>query len=486
MRKTKIIATIGPSTEAPDTIERLLQSGVNAVRLNFSHGTMVGHEAIFTTVRAASKKLNLPVAIIQDLAGPKIRIGRLKGGSVELPPGHRITITTRVLLGDGNSISTTYRALPEDVKPGARILIDDGLIELQVLHVSGSDIECNVVHGGVLKEHKGINLPGVDISAPALTDKDIEDLDLGISLGVDYVALSFVRKAADIVKLKEHLKAKCTEIPVIAKIEKQEAVDNLEEILDESEGIMVARGDLGVELSPEEIPVLQKRMISIANKKCKIVITATQMLESMINNPRPTRAEASDVANAIFDGTDAVMLSGETAVGKYPVKTVEIMSKIAVEAEGAILHQPQFLRKRRDKPGSFGRAVAYASCVAAWDLRSKVIVVFTQSGNAASLISKFRPSTPIVAFTSLEGTMRRLSLSWGVQPFCIEFGNHTDEMICRGEAALLNHGIAEWGDILVIVSGTRVGMRGGTNMMKIDKIGSDECRVYLAKESPGM
>ena len=482
MRRTKIIATIGPASSSPKVIDELLLAGVNVCRLNFSHGTHEEHRAVISDIRAAAMRLDLPVAILLDLRGPKIRTGLLEKGSVELRAGQRITITTEDIKGDEKLISTTYKQLPRDVKPADRILIDDGLIEVKVKGVSGERVDCEVVYGGILKENKGMNLPGVNVSAPSLSKKDIEDLDFGISQGVDYIALSFVRRAADMIALKEQLKERGADIPVIAKIEKPEAVENLEAILDEADGIMVARGDLGVELSPEEVPVLQKRMISMANAAGKTVITATQMLESMINNPRPTRAEASDVANAVFDGTDALMLSGETAVGKYPVKAVEIMSKIAVEAEEEALSKQQFVKRKKEKSSSFSQAVAFASYAAAGELNARAIVVFSQSGATAKLVSKLKPPIPIVVFTPVEETKRRLSIVWGVQPFCIEFGGHTDEMICRGEAALLNYGLTELGDTVVVVSGTKVGMRGATNMMKIDRVGSEECKLYFKGE----
>ena len=481
MRKTKIVATIGPASSSPKIIDELLLAGANVFRLNFSHGTQEEHRAVISDIRGAALRLDLPVAILLDLRGPKIRTGLLEKGTIELKPGQMITITTEEIKGNERVISTTYKELPKDVKPGDRILIDDGLMEVKVKAVSGNNVDCEVVYGGILKESKGMNLPGVNVSAPSLSEKDKYDLDFGISQGVDYIALSFVRKAADVVELKDYLKKNGADIPVIAKIEKPEALENLEAILEESDGIMVARGDLGVELSPEEVPIAQKKMIAMANAAGKAVITATQMLESMITNPRPTRAEASDVANAVFDGTDALMLSGETAVGKYPVKSVEMMAKIAVEAEGPALKQ-QLVRRKKEAPSSFSQAVAFASFAAAGELHARAVVVFSQTGSTARLVSKLRPSTPIVAFTPLEETKRRLSLIWGVQPFCIEFGGHTDEMICRGEAALLNNGLAELGDTIVVVSGTKVGMRGATNMMKIDMIGNEECKLYLKGE----
>lgn len=475
-RKTKIIATVGPASYSEDAIEGLIRAGANVLRLNLSHGELDVHGDVVERIRAVSKKLNAPIGILMDLQGPKIRVGDLVNGSIELTPGQRISISAGSK--DPAVITTTYKDLRSDVKPGDKILFDDGLIEARVTGVAGSVVECEVVYGGLLKAHKGINLPGVNVSAPSLSEKDLGDIAFGIEAGVDYIALSFVRKASDVADLKDRLKTNGADIPVIAKIEKAEALSNLDSILDEADGIMIARGDLGVELAAEEVPVLQKELISRANEAGKLVITATQMLESMITNPRPTRAEASDVANAVFDGTDALMLSGETAVGKYPVKAVEMMVKIAVQAEEAALAQKHLLR-RKAVAGSFAQAVAFAAHAASNEVNPKAVVIFTQTGDTARLLSKLRPSTPIIAFTPLEKTWRRLSLVWGVEPYAIEFGSHTDEMICRGEAALLDNGIASLGDTIVIVSGTKVGMRGATNMMKIDWIGSEECKLYL-------
>ncbi len=481
-RKTKVVATVGPASQPPQVIEELLKAGVDVVRLNFSHGERNLHGQVIRDVRAASRRLSRPVSILMDLQGPKIRVGRLCKPSIELKKGDTLLISAEDLDGDERMISTTYSDLYKDVKAGDRILMDDGLIEAKVRGISGKVVECEVVYGGILKEHKGMNLPGVNVSAPSLTDKDMEDLSFGIGQEVDYIALSFVRRRADIVDLKSRIKDRGADIPVIAKIEKAEAVEDLDAILDEADGIMIARGDLGVELSAEVIPILQKKLISKANEAGKIVITATQMLESMIENARPTRAEASDVANAVFDGTDALMLSGETAVGKYPVRAVEMMVRIAAEAEEAALSQKHLLRRKKPQAGSFAQAVAFAAVAASSEVNSRAIAVFTQTGDTARILSKLRPATRVVAFTPLEPTWRRLSLVWGVEPFMLEFGSHTDEMICRGEAALLDNGVAVLGDTIVIVSGTKVGMIGATNMMKIDWIGSEECTLYIKEK----
>ncbi len=478
-RKAKIVATLGPASGTPAQIAELLTAGVNVIRLNLSHGDMDAHDRAITNVREISEKLGLSVAILIDLQGPRIRIGSLKK-SVPVVAGEHLTITVdgRKSKGvKGAVVTTTYSALADDVRLGSRILIDDGLIELKVTRITDGTVECEVINGGEIKTHKGMNLPGVKISAPALTDRDIEGIGLAVLREVDYLALSFVRRPEDVLELKNILKERSSDIAVIAKIEKAEAVESLAEILDVSEGVMIARGDLGVELSAEKVPVLQKNIIHMANEAEKIVITATQMLESMIFNPRPTRAEASDVANAVFDGTDALMLSGETAVGKHPVGAVEMMSRIIIEAEevdSAGLHR----HKRSDSmPASFAHMICFAAYSASADERSSAIVVYTQTGDTAMILSKLRPGAPVVAFTPLEKTCRRLALVWGVHPFKIEYGGHTDEMICRGEAELIERGLANWGDTVVIVSGTKVGMRGATNMMKIDWLGSEECML---------
>ncbi|MDH4099485.1 MAG: pyruvate kinase [Nitrospirota bacterium] len=474
-RRTKIVATIGPATANPEMIERLIRAGVNVIRLNMSHGTHDGHAEIVEMTRAISSRLDLPVAILLDLQGPKIRTGHLRGDQpVMLASGEEVILTVRDVPVEKGVISTNYKALPADVKEGDRILINDGLIELRVISSDNEDIRCSVVHGGLLDARKGINLPDVEVSISSLTEKDMGDLQFGIAQKVDYVALSFVRKAEDVEELREAIAARGADIPIIAKIEKPEAVRNLEAILAVTDGVMVARGDLGVEAPAETVPVLQKKIIHAANVEGKMVITATQMLESMIANPRPTRAEASDVANAIWDGTDAVMLSGETASGKYPVEAVETMSRIALEAEAS---RPPRDRRRgcfrheEDHHFAYTEAVTSASCLVADELAAKVIVAFTQSGATARLVSRQRPRTPIIAFTPIPETYRRLSLVWGVIPRMIELARNTDEMVSKAEDSLCKLGLAKDGDTIVIISGTTTGMRGATNMMKVDRIG---------------
>jgi pyruvate kinase len=464
-------------------IDALVVAGVNVFRLNLSHGTHADHRLSIARVREAAARRGRLIAVLADLQGPRIRIGLIKGNAVELKAGSKVVITTDDVMGDGAVIPTVYKNLPADVMPDDSILIDDGLLKLVVTGVSAGRVECRVEHGGVLKSRKGMNLPGVSLSAPSLTEKDAADVDFLVSENVDYMGLSFVRREADVTNLKKRISGLGADIPVIAKIENAEAVENLHEILAASDGVMIARGDLGVELDLEDVPVLQKRIIEAAVKAGKPVITATQMLDSMINNPRPTRAEASDVANAVFDGTDAVMLSGETAVGKYPVKALDTMSRILVKAEGESAGAREFLRRHSaGKKTTFAEAVTYAAVAAAHEIKAKAIVVFTQMGTTAMLLSKLRPGIPVVAFSPIEATCRRLALSWGIAPYAIEFGGDTDQMICRGESALLSHGLAEMNDPVVIVSGTRVGLKGATNMMKVDWIGSDECKIYFKNE----
>jgi pyruvate kinase len=467
MRKTKIVATIGPASASEERLEALMLAGMDVARLNFSHGTHEAHAAAFQTIRAISARLGRPVAILQDLSGPKIRTGALQGGQpVRLVDGAEITITTEPLVGTAALIATTYAHLADDLKPGDRVLLADGLMELTVLSSEGGLVRCRVVHGGLLGEHKGINLPGVLLSAPAVTEKDIDDLAFGVSLGVDYVAVSFVRQAEDLRQVRRLLREHGTDTPVIAKIEKPEAVKNLDAILGACEGVMVARGDLGVEVSPEKVPMLQKQIIEAANRHGDLVITATQMLESMVSNPRPTRAEASDVANAILDGTDAVMLSAETAIGQYPVEAVGMMSRIALEAEASGRAAGPVAHNRR----SYAQAIAHAACSIAGDLDFKAICALTQSGATARLVSKERPTAPILAFTNQPRVHNRLALLWGVTPLPLDFAGSTDAVIRRVETELLARGLAAAGDSVVVLGGSPLAAKGATNFLKAQKV----------------
>jgi len=475
MRRTKIVATLGPASSKPDVLARLIESGMNVARLNFSHGRQEDHRERVRLVRETAERLGQPVACLQDLSGPKIRTGALaEPGGVLLKEGASFTLTTEPVTGTAERVSTTYQWLPRDVRAGNRILLDDGLIELEVTEVQGSEVRTRVVTGGLLKAGKGINLPGVPLSTPALTAKDRDDLAFGLGLDVDYVALSFVRRREDVIELRELLSAQGrADLPIIAKIEKPEAVDNLAPILAVADGVMVARGDLGVEVPTERVPTLQKEIIRQANQAGRAVITATQMLESMVEHPRPTRAEASDVANAILDGTDAVMLSAETATGAYPVEAVATMARIAEFTERQ-LFQPGAPRPRRRSDvvsgagSAVARAVAVASCGTAEQLQARYIVAFTESGATARLVSNFRPGVPVMAFTPSERVRRQLALAWGVKPLHSDHFETSDEMLSAGLEKLQRLGLVASGDTVIIVCGTTA-LSGATNMMKIHR-----------------
>lgn len=476
MRKAKIVCTIGPASESPDVLDRLIRSGMNAARLNFSHGSHASHARAIQAIRAAAERHQTPVAIIQDLQGPRIRVGSLPSGKLEIKTDqiiHLVVEADATPAGTSGTLNipVTYSRLAEDVKPGARILIDDGLIELIVERVLSRIVECRVTIGGLIGSHKGINLPGTVISAPTLTDKDRADIQFGVQQQIDYVALSFVRGPDDIREARRLIDGYGGETPLIAKIERREAVEQLESILDQVHGIMIARGDLGVEMGSEAVPVLQKRMITEANRLRKLVITATQMLESMTQNPRPTRAEASDVANAVFDGTDAVMLSAETAVGRYPDESVRVMDRIVRAAEEG--KEPGMIRRAEPslRPASFPEAICAAASSAATSTGASALVAFSQSGMTVHLVSKQRPTTPIIAFTPVEQVRQRMALCWGVLPYTMPLIEQTDTRISEVERRLKSEGLAKTGDIIVIVSGALVGQRGGTNLMKLHEVG---------------
>jgi len=482
MRKAKIVCTIGPASDRLDTLVRLLEQGMNAARLNFSHGTHASHAAAIKTIRQAAEQRRAPVAIIQDLQGPRIRVGEVAEKGIDLREGQSVRLHTMLARSGGQlghqsispsstvEIPVTYQHLARDVRPGARILINDGLVELKVEQVSGGHLDCHVVVGGTVTSHKGINLPGTRVSAPTLTDKDREDIRFGVEQGVDYVALSFVRGADDVRAAKTLIAGCGGSIPVIAKVERQEAITCLEAILEEADGVMIARGDLGVEMGPEAVPLLQKRIIAEANRCRRLVITATQMLESMTQHLRPTRAEASDVANAVFDGTDAVMLSAETAIGAHPVETVQVMDRIIRAAEEGC--EPGVVLKRQ---GDFGdmtlpEAICAAASSAAAATTATAIVAFSELGNTARLISKQRPAAPIIAFTPLEPVRRQMALYWGVQPHTMQQIAQTDERVHEAERRLKAEGLAKTGERIVILSGTSIGKPGGTNLIKLQEV----------------
>jgi len=451
-------------------IRRLIQAGMDVARLNFSHGTHQTHAQSIVMLHAAAAELGKTIGILADLQGPKIRTGALAGGgSVNLRSGQQFTITTARILGDSTRVSTIFRPLPREVKSGDRILLSDGLIELRVEKVSGHEVVCRVVNGGELGEHKGINLPGVKLRVPALTEKDRQDLRFALAHSVDYIAVSFVRRAEDIQLAKTLIRRARKDTPVIAKLEKPEAIENLEEILRVSDGVMVARGDLGVEMNPERVPVVQKSIISRARESRRPVITATQMLESMTQNPRPTRAEASDVANAIFDGSDAVMLSAETASGKYPIESVSMMARIIQEAEASIQEFPRPTSAQEQL--KVAETVAELVCHASRELHMKLIAVFTHSGFTARLVSRYRPLVPIVAFSPVPAIRRRMALFWGVTSQNISDIKKIDGLAALAEKRLLEERLVKQGDVIGIVAGTPMGIRGTTNFMKFHVIG---------------
>jgi pyruvate kinase len=484
-RRAKIICTIGPACQSEAAMRDLLRLGMDVARLNFSHGTHEDHARNIRRLRRAAELEERTVCILQDLQGPKIRTGRLERHEpVLLKSGSTVVITPRDITGTPTRISTTFPDLAGELDAGARILLSDGLVELRVRGVRGKDVVCDVLNGGWLGEHQGINLPGVALSIPALTEKDRKDLEFGLKHGVDAVALSFVRTGEDVRTVKRITANHDSDVPVIAKLEKPQAIDHLEEILEAADGVMVARGDLGVEMAPEKVPVIQKRIIHRAAEWRKPVITATQMLESMIENPRPTRAEASDVANAIFDGTDAVMLSAETATGKYPREAVAMMSRIIVEAESNI----EFTRARRRRENR-GLTVAETICESiarsAQDLPMGAIAVFTETGNTVRMISKYRPPAPIYAFTYIAPVVHRLNLYWGVHPLLCRQARSAEEMVSLAELQLLRAGLLKAGDVLGVVAGTRQSS-GSTNFMRLHLVSTEEANAALhGMKSPG-
>ncbi|MFZ2089173.1 MAG: pyruvate kinase [Desulfobaccales bacterium] len=469
MRRTKIVCTIGPAI-TPEICPALVEAGLNVARLNFSHGTHAEHRARYDMIRAASREAGRPVAILQDLSGPKIRLGDINPEPVILIPDQIFTLTKRHIIGNQEECSVNTPAVVESTPVGSTVLLADGALELLVVEKFPDSLRCKVVVGGPLSSHKGINLPGVLLPISALTAKDREDLAFGLDLGVDLVALSFVRSPEDVVELKELIASRGSSTPVIAKIEKPEAVDHIKEILAVADGIMVARGDLGVETPLIQLPLVQKLLIGEANLSGKPVITATQMLASMVNNPRPTRAEVSDVANAILDGTDAVMLSEETAIGHYPVEAVRFLDGIAKTTEAKFPYEDWLQRFNLSFRDSISDAISYAACELASDLRAKAIIASTASGTTARLISRFRPAMPVIAITTRGETEKRLCLSWGVFPYHIHELKNVDEMLEVVKMMAAQQGHLTSGDRLVITAGTPLGTMGATNLIKADYI----------------
>src|SRR5229473_2445946 len=483
-RHSKIVCTIGPASNSPRMIDRLLSAGMDVARLNFSHGTHEEHAKNISMLRVASVEHEKPIAILADLQGPKIRTGPLAGGGpVLLRTGQKFVITTAKILGDSTRVNTVFTPLPREVHGGDRILLSDGLIELRVEKVSGRNVVCEVVNGGALGEHKGINLPGIKLRVPALTPKDRADLIFALKHGADYIAVSFVRRPEDVLLAKQLIRRAGKNTPVIAKLEKPEAIENLDAILRAADGVMVARGDLGVEMNPERVPVVQKTIIARAREFRRPVITATQMLESMTENPRPTRAEASDVANAIFDGSDAVMLSAETASGRYPREAVAMMTRIILEAEASIAHLPPPGRRRReDHRYSVAETICESIAHAAEDLPMRAIAVFTESGNTARMLSKHRPKVRIYAFSRKPEVCNRMNTLWGVHPVHKDQWESAEEMLKTAEKELLPKGLLRPGDVLGLVAGTKL-TSGATNFMRLHTVGeSDRARPTRRKK----
>ena len=474
MRKTKIVCTLGPASTDAQVMREMMLAGMNLARFNFSHGTHEEHMEKLNTLRAIRSELKLPVATLLDTKGPEIRLKDFQEGKVMLEAGQTFTLTTRDVMGDQHQVAVTYHELPGDVGPGTRILLDDGLIELRVQEVrDNTDIVCTVINGGKISNHKGVNLPGTKISMPYLSDNDIRDIEFGIEQKFDFIAASFVRTAQDVLDVRNILiRNGCRTMKIIAKIENAEGVSNLDQIIKTADGIMVARGDLGVEINMEEIPHLQKMMIRKCYQSGKMVITATQMLESMIQNPRPTRAEVNDVANAIYDGTSAIMLSGETAAGKYPVEAVRTMASIAERTESDIDYRQQFRDRGDEVSASITDAISHATCTTAHDLGAAAIISVSKSGRTARMVSKYRPGIQIIACTSDETTYHQLSLSWGVIPVLVDEQKDTDSLFECAVNAALEGGYVKDGDLVVITAGVPVGMSGTTNLLKVQTAGT--------------
>lgn len=468
VRRAKIVCTLGPATSTPERIRDLIGAGLDVARLNLSHGSHADHERTYRLIREAAEEAGRGVGVLVDLQGPKIRLGRFAEGSANLKYGDTFTITTRDVPGDERVCSTTYEGLPGDVKPGDVILVDDGRLSLEVEEVGETDVRTRVVVGGSVSNHKGLNLPGAALSVPALSEKDTDDLRWALHLRADMIALSFVRSARDVEDVRRVMAEEKVRLPVIAKIEKPQAVRNLDEIIDAFDGFMVARGDLGVEMPLEEVPLVQKRIVELARTNAKPVIVATQMLDSMINAPRPTRAEASDVANAVLDGADAVMLSGETSVGSYPIETVSTMAKIVENTEENGMDR---MARINWEPRTKSGVIAKAAWEVAERLGARFLVAFTHSGDTARRMARYRSPVPLLAFTPVEETRHQLALTWGVETFLVPMVQHTDDMVMQVDRALLAAGSCRRGDTVVIVAGSPPGIPGSTNALRVHRIG---------------
>ena len=468
MRRAKIVCTLGPAVESPEKVRELIAAGMNMARLNLSHGGYGEHQHRLDQVRAAAAEAGVPIAILVDLQGPKIRLARFKDGPHDLARGDVFTITTDEVEGTKERVGTTYKGLPGDCKAGDRILIDDGKVTVEVTAVKGNDVVTKVIEPGAVSNNKGINLPGVAVSVPALSEKDMDDLRWGLKAGADFIALSFVRNADDIKDVHRIMDEEGIRVPVIAKIEKPQAVDNLVSIVDAFDGIMVARGDLGVELPIEDVPLVQKRCVELARDAAKPVIVATQMLDSMITNSRPTRAEATDCANAVLDGADALMLSGETSVGEFAIEAVQTMSRIIQRTEEGGLER---IRPLKHEPRTKGGAITKAAVEVGAIVGAKFLVAFTQSGDSARRMSRLRSPIPILALTPDRGTYNRLALSWGVEPMITPVVSHTEEMVKQVDGLLLESKRTTIGDNVIIVAGSPPGIPGSTNAMRVHRMG---------------
>ncbi len=472
MRKTKIVCTLGPASNDKETLLEMAEKGMDVARFNFSHGDHQEHKHRMDLIKEIEQEINRPLGIMLDTKGPEIRTGDLAEGEVELKQDDKIILTTEKVEGTAEKVTVQYQGLPEDLKPGNMILVDDGLIELEVEEIEGSEVFCRIVNGGTLGSRKGVNLPGVNVQLPALTDKDRKDIHFGVEQGVHFVAASFVRKASDVIEIRKLLEeAGAEDTKIIPKIENEEGVENIDDIIEVSDGIMVARGDLGVEIPAERVPIIQKQLIRKCNEAAIPVITATQMLDSMIRNPRPTRAEASDVANAIFDGTDAIMLSGESAAGKYPVRSVETMARIARETEDSISYTRKIAGIKEPSSNTATEAISYASCETAVNLEAQAIITATGSGLTARKVAKYRPPIKIVAVTPNARVQHFLTLSWGVYPLVSAVTDSTDEMIENATQVALERGLVKDGDMVIITAGAPVGIPGTTNLIKVDVVG---------------
>lgn len=473
MRKTKIICTIGPAVDDEELLKGLIQKGMNVARMNFSHGSHEEHQGRLDRVRKVIKELNQNVAILLDTKGPEIRTGKFETKEVILEEGQTFILVNDEIIGDKTRCTVSYKNLYQDVKKGTSILMNDGLIELKVEQIKGKDIYCTVMNGGVLGNNKNMNVPNAEIMLPALTERDISDLQFAVENNYDFIAASFIRKASDVLEIKKVLeKAGDSDIKVIAKIENRQGIDNIDEIIKVADGVMVARGDLGNEIPVEEVPVVQKMIINKCNIAGKPAITATQMLDSMIRNPRPTRAEASDVANAIFDGTSAIMLSGETANGKYPVEAVETMAKIAQKAENSVEYWKRYHTSNFQLQPSITNAISHATCTTAMDLHAAAIVTVTETGHTARMISRFRPACPIIATTSNPKVQRQMALVWGVSAYLVEAAKNSDELFDVSIKTAEKAGVAKTGDLFVITGGSPIGVSGTTNLLKVHVVGN--------------